>query len=72
MSECWKVVAIRSEGGEMIVVIGALFLVPGTIAAIFDDRTRVKLAAWVSIYVGIIIILIGIGGLTAIREAIDF
>lgn len=56
----------------MIVVIGALFLVPGTIAAIFDDRTRVKLAAWVSIYVGIIIILIGIGGLTAIREAIDF
>ena len=56
----------------MIVVIGALFLVAGTIGAIFDDRTRVKTVAWVSVYVGIITILIGAGGLTAIRDAIEF
>lgn len=56
----------------MIVVIGALFLVPGTIAAIFDDRKKVKWAAWISIYIGIFLILIGAGGPTAIRDAIEF
>ncbi len=56
----------------MIIVIGALFLVAGTIGAIFDDRPRVKKVSWASAYAGIILILIGIGGITAIRDAFEF
>ncbi len=56
----------------MIVVLGALFLVAGTVGAIFDDRKWVKIPAWTLVYVGIFMILIGIGGIAAIRDALEF
>ncbi len=56
----------------MLLIIGALFLVPGTIAAIIDDRKKVKWAAWISVYVGIVLILFWFGGPSAVRDAIEF
>ena len=45
----------------MLLIIGALFLVSGTIAAVIDDRKKVKWAAWIAVYVGIILVLFGLG-----------
>lgn len=56
----------------MIVVLGGLLLTAGTIGAVFDNRTRVKTVAWASVYAGIFLILIGLGGITAIRDAIEY
>jgi hypothetical protein len=56
----------------MLLIIGALFLVAGTIAAIIDDRKKVKWAAWIAVYIGIILILFGFGGPAAVRDAIEF
>ncbi|HCV28640.1 MAG TPA: hypothetical protein QGI07_01305 [Dehalococcoidia bacterium] len=60
------------EGREMLLIIGALFVVPGTIAAIIDDRKKVKWAAWIAVYIGMAFILFGFGGPAAIRDAIEF
>ena len=53
-------------------IIGALLVVPGTIAAIIDDRKKVKWAAWPTVYIGLILILFGFGGPVAIWDAIEF
>ncbi|MFP6594274.1 MAG: hypothetical protein VB860_04735 [Dehalococcoidia bacterium] len=56
----------------MLVIIGALLVVPGTIAAIIDDRKKVKWAAWTTVYIGLILILFGFGGPVAVWDAIEF
>jgi hypothetical protein len=56
----------------MLLIIGALFLVSGTIAAVIDDRKKVKWAAWIAVYVGIILVLFGFGGPAAVRDAFEF
>jgi|TARA_B110000263_G_scaffold97660_1_gene85323 heme A synthase len=56
----------------MLLIIGVLFLVPGTIAAVIDDRKKVKWAAWIAVYVGIILIFFGFGGPAAVPNAFDF
>lgn len=53
-------------------IIGALLVVPGTIAAIIDDRKKVKWAAWTAVYIGLILILFGFGGPVAVWDAIEF
>ena len=56
----------------MLLIIGVLFLVPGTIAAVIDDRKKVKWAAWIAVYLGIILIFFAFGGLAAIPDAFNF
>ena len=56
----------------MLLIIGVLFLVRGTIAAVIDDRKKVKWAAWIAVYVGIILIFFGFGGPAAVPNAFDF
>ncbi|MCX8251918.1 MAG: hypothetical protein OTJ98_08715 [Dehalococcoidia bacterium] len=56
----------------MLLTIGVLFLVPGTIAAVIDDRKKVKWAAWTAVYVGIILIFFGFGGPAAVWDAVEF
>ena len=56
----------------MLLIIGVLFLVPGTIAAVIDDRKKVKWAAWIAVYVGIILSVFGFGGPAAVPNAFDF
>ena len=56
----------------MLLIIGVLFLVPGTIAAVIDDRKKVKWAAWIAVYLGIILIFFAFGGPAAIPNAFDF
>ena len=56
----------------MLLIIGVLFLVPGTIAAVIDDRKKVKWAAWIAVYLGIILIFFAFGGPAAVPNAFDF
>ncbi|MFP6570519.1 MAG: hypothetical protein VB815_08455 [Dehalococcoidia bacterium] len=56
----------------MLLIIGVLFLVPGTIAAVIDDRKKVKWAAWIAVYLGIILIFFAFGGPAAIPDAFNF
>ena len=56
----------------MLLIIGVLFLVPGTIAAVIDDRKKVQWAAWIAVYLGIILIFFAFGGPAAIPDAFNF
>jgi len=62
---------VSNKGYEMLLILGALLVFPGTIAVIIDDRKIVKWPAWIAIYLGILLILLGLGGPAAVRDAIE-